>query len=185
MKKIAIAALLSSIVAAPAFAADEGFYAGINLGRTNSNVSVLGVATSKNATVGGVLAGYQFTKNWAVEAEYTGAGKFSTTPAALSGKTDALSLSAVGIWPMSDAFSLYGKLGVARTTTTATSVPFGVVSGKNRTDLTYGLGLQYNVTPAVGIRAGYDRYNSEFTGPAVISGKFSSNKWSVGAVFKF
>jgi len=32
MKKIAAVVLLSAVVAAPAFAADEGFYAGVTLG---------------------------------------------------------------------------------------------------------------------------------------------------------
>ncbi|MBI3222350.1 MAG: porin family protein [Nitrosomonadales bacterium] len=183
MKKFAAVVLLS-VVATPVFAADEGFYAGINVGRTTSNITVVGAAVDDKANVAGILAGYQYNKNLAVEVEYTGAGKFNTTPAALTGKTDALSLSAVGILPMSEAFSVYGKLGVARTSTTASSTPVGV-TGKSRTGLTYGLGLQYNVTPAVGIRAGYDRYDSEITGTGVVAGKFSNNKWSVGAVFKF
>lgn len=183
MKKIAAVVLLSTVVASPVFAAEEGFYAGFNVGRTTSNLSVVGVATANKATVAGILAGYQYNKNLAVEVEYTGVGKVSA-PGALTGKSDALSLSAVGIMPMSDAFSVYGKLGLARTTTTATSIP-AAVTGKTRTGLTYGLGLQYNVTPAVGIRAGYDRYDAEVTGAGVIGGKFSNNKWSVGAVFKF
>lgn len=181
MKKIAAVVLLSTVVATPVFAADEGFYAGFNVGRTTSNVTVTGAATANKATVAGILAGYQYNKNLAIEVEYTGAGKFNS-PGNLTGKTDALSLSAVGIMPMSDAFSVYGKLGLARTTTTATAA---AATGKSRTGLTYGLGLQYNVTPAVGIRAGYDRYDSEITGAGVTGGKFSNNKWSVGAVFKF
>lgn len=184
MKKIIAATLLASCVAGPAFGAGEGFYAGINVGRTSTNITSNLPINTKSTEIG-VLAGYQFDKNWAVEAEYTGAGKFVTTPANLNGKVNALSLSAVGTWSMSDTFALYGKLGLARTSTSVSSVPAGSVLGKNRTGLNFGLGLQYNVTPTIGIRAGYDRYDAEIAGPAVTGSKFSNNKWSVGTIFKF
>lgn len=194
MKKIAAVLLLSAAVAAPAFAADNGFYAGVTLGRSRTNTLVSGATMTKsNDTVGGVLAGYQFTRNWGAEAFYTGAGKYSATgnvgamTLTGSGKADSFGAVAVGTVPLSDAFSLYGKLGVARTKTSAigTIVGLGSISiGATRSTATYGLGGQYNATPAVGVRFGWDRYGATHD---VVGTKFdfNTNVYSLGAVFKF
>lgn len=180
MKKIATALLLSTVVAAPAFAADEGFYAGVTLGSARVGVpAAFGGATKNSDTVYGILGGYQFNKNWAAELEYTGAGKFTT--ATSTGKADAFGVTAVGTLPMSDTFSLYGKLGFAQVTGKAN----GAAANANRTSATYGLGLQYNVTPAVGIRAGWDRFGAAAKTAAGATQNYNSNVYSVGAVFKF
>lgn len=186
MKKIAAALLLSTAVAAPVFAADNGFYAGVTLGRSNTGTIVPGtVMTKSKDTVLGVLGGYQFTKNLGAEAFYTGAGKFAGTNAGTpgSGKTDAYGIDAVGTMPLSGAFSLYGKLGYARAKTSASSAPAGL-TGATRSAVTYGLGGVYNVNQSVGIRFGWDRYGAAVNNAAVKS-NFNSNVYSLGAVFKF
>lgn len=187
MKKIAIAALLSSFVAAPAFAADDGFYAGVTLGRSSTgNIAANTAMTKSTNTVAGILAGYQFTKNWGAEAFYTGSGKFSATTGAvkLTGKSDTWGVNAVGTLPLSDAFSLYGKLGVASTKTTVSSVPLSNAAGASRSTATIGLGAIYNVTPAIGMRFGWDRYGASVVA-APVTNKFNTDVWSLGAVFKF
>jgi OOP family OmpA-OmpF porin len=181
MKKIVIAALLSAITAAPAFAADEGFYAGVTLGQARTNAFSGAALTKSNDTVYGILGGYQITKNWGAEAFYTGAGKWATTTA--SGKADTYGINAVGTLPLSDAFSLYGKLGYASTKSTASSAPAGI-TGATRNAATYGLGGVYNVTPAVGIRFGWDRYAASVVNTGVTS-NYNSNVYSLGAVVKF
>lgn len=178
MKKIAIAALLSAIVAAPAFAADEGFYAGVTLGQARTNAFAGAALTKSNDTVYGILGGYQFTKNWGAEAFYTGAGKWAT--AAASGKADTYGINAVGTVPLSDAFSLYGKLGYATTKSTASGAG---VTGAKRNAATYGLGGVYNVTPAIGIRFGWDRYAAAVNTGA--TSNYNSNVYSLAGVFKF
>lgn len=179
MKKIAAALLLSSVVAAPAFAADNGVYAGVTLGRSHTGTPSGTALTKSSDTVYGFLAGYQFDQNWGVEAAYGGAGKFAT--ATNSGKADALSVVAIGTMPMSDTLSLYGKLGYA---STKTSISGGGATGATRGAATYGLGLQYNVSPAVGIRFGWDRYGAAVNSGGVKS-NFNANVVGVGAVMKF
>ena len=181
MKKIAAALLLSSAVAAPAFAADEGFYAGLNLGRASVSTPSGTVLTKKNDTVYGVIAGYQFNQNWGVEAQYTGAGKFATTT--FSGKADTLSVAAIGTMPVSDTVSLYGKLGFASTKSKVSGTGY---TGASRSAATYGLGVQYNATPAVGIRFGWDRFGATITDTAVgAKHNFNSDVVGVAAVVKF
>jgi len=189
MKKIAIAALLSTFVAGNAAAADSS-YAGISLGRSSASATSNAVLTKSTDTVAGILVGYQFNRNWGIEAQYTGLGKFAgthTAPAAtFSGKTDALSLTALGILPVSDRFSIYGKLGIARAKTSASSVP-AQLTGATRSAGTYGLGAQFNVNGSVGIRIGWDRYGIATTSGTTLGVKENSNVnvYSLGAVFLF
>jgi OOP family OmpA-OmpF porin len=180
MKKIATALLLSSAVAAPAFAADNGFYAGLNLGRSSVSTPSGVVLTKKNDTVYGVIGGYQFNQNWGVEAQYTGAGKIPTTT--FSGKADTFSVAAIGTMPVSDTFSLYGKLGYA---STKSKVSGAGVTGATRGAATYSLGVQYNATPDVGIRFGWDRYGATINDAAGAKHNFNSNVVGVAAVVKF
>lgn len=183
MKKIAAVVLLSAVVAAPAFAADEGFYAGVTLGNGKPNVTpVTGNALSKSSEfIYGGLVGYQYNKNLAVEAQFTGAGK-ATDVAGNTTKADAFSLTAVGLLPLNDSFELLGKLGVASAKTTSSGLATNV--GTNRTGLTYGIGAQYNVTPNLGLRLVWDRYGVATTN-AGIKTNANANVMTVGAVYKF
>jgi OOP family OmpA-OmpF porin len=181
MKKIA-AVLLSAVISAPAFAADEGFYAGITLGNGKPNVAPTAQALSKSSNfIYGGLAGYQYNKNLAVEAQFTGAGK-ATDIAGNTVKADALSLTAVGLLPLSDSFELLGKLGVASAKTTSSAGATNL--GASRTGLTYGLGAQYNVTQNLGIRLVWDRY-AVATVNAGVKTNANANVMTVGAVYKF
>jgi OOP family OmpA-OmpF porin len=185
MKKIATALLLSTVVAAPAFAADSGWYAGVTLGSARISVpAVLGVSTKNSDTVYGVVGGYQFDKNWAAELEYTGAGKFATATG--SGKADAFGVTAVGTLPLSDSFGLYGKLGFAQVSgkATGTGANGAALSNANRTAATYGLGVKYNATQNVDVRFGWDRFGAA-ANSAGVKQNYNSNVYSVAAVYKF
>lgn len=182
MKKIAAAVLLSAVVAAPAFAADEGFYAGITLGNGKPGVTPTALAVSKSSNfIYGGLAGYQYNKNLAVEVQFTGAGK-ATDVAGNTTKADALSLAAVGLLPLNDSFELLGKLGVASTKTSSSAGATNL--GASRTGLTYGIGAQYNVTQNLGLRLVWDRY-AVATSNAGVKSNANANVMTVGAVYKF
>lgn len=187
MKKIIAALLLSTAVAAPVFAAEAGPYAGVTLGRSSTgSIAANTTMTKSTDTVVGVLGGYQLTRNWGVEAQYTGAGKFAATTGAinLTGKADTFAVAAIGTLPLSDTFSLYGKLGFASTKISLSSVPASNATGASRSAATSGLGAQYNATPIVGVRFGWDRYGSGIN-VGGITNKFHSDVYSLGAVFKF
>lgn len=189
MKKIAVVLLFSTVVVAPAFAADNGLYAGVTLGRSKTGNPYPGTSMTKSTdTVMGVLGGYQFTRNFGAEVFFTGAGKFAATGGggSGSGKTDVWGIDAVGTLPLSDAFSLYGKLGYASAKTSASSVPAGL-TGATRSAATYGLGGVYNLNQSIGIRLGWDHYAAATAGGNVAGAKdnFNSDVYSLGAVFKF
>jgi OOP family OmpA-OmpF porin len=183
MKKIAAVVLLATVVAAPAFAADEGFYAGVTLGSGKPNVTpVAGAVLSKTSNfVYGGLLGYQYNKNLATEIGYGGVGK-ATDVAGNTVKGDALSLVAVGTLPLSDGFSLLGKLGVSSAKTTSSGAATNL--GASRTGLTYGIGAQYNVSDNLGLRVSYDRYPVATTNAGVKTNA-NANVMNVGVVYKF
>jgi OOP family OmpA-OmpF porin len=169
MKKLVAVALLSAVVALPVYA-DSGPYAGLKVGGTK--VGFNGLAKSSDAAFGALL-GYQYNSNFAVEGEYTDLGRFSTV--GVTGKSDAWGLSAVGMLPLEDRFSVYGKLGIARTGTSTSAA-----TGLNRTAATYGLGGQYDATPMIGLRLGWERYNVAVTGQNA-----DDDLYSLAAMFKF
>ncbi len=196
MKKIAAAVLLSTAVAAPAFAADSGFYAGVTVGQARLKAPA-GVIFSKSTdTIGGILGGYQFDKNWGAELFYSSTGRFSgTDPTASSinsGRGDVWGINAVGTLPLSDMFSLYGKVGVASVKTKASGYVIATgaptaLSGATHSTMTGGLGVLFNVTPAIGIRLGWERYRGAVTGSSTAGAKsdFDVDAWTVGGVFRF
>jgi OOP family OmpA-OmpF porin len=181
MKKIVAAVLLSAIVA-PAFAADQGIYAGITLGSGKPGVTPGAAALSKNSNaIFGGLVGYQYNKNLAAEVQFTGIGK-ATDVAGNTVKGDAFSVSAVGFLPLSDSFELYGKLGLASTKTTASAGATNL--GTTRSGVTYGIGAQYNVNQNIGVRLGWDRYGVATTA-AGLKSNGNSDVMTVAAVYKF
>ena len=171
MKKIAAIALLSAVFAMPASADNSGGYLGLKLGSNHVGFNAL---SKSSDTAYGLLAGYQYNRNFAVEGEYIDLRRF-TTASGITGKSNAWGLSALGIVPLNNSFSLYGKLGAARSDTSTSAA-----TGVQRTAATYGLGGQFNATPMIGVRAGWDRY-----GVGVASQDANDNLYSLAAVFRF
>ena len=134
--------------------------------------------------------GYQFNENYAVEGGYIGSSNETYTATggnlagavSATGKVDGWEVSAVGILPMADQFSLLGKLGVANTHTSATLVgPGGAVSASgNKTALSYGIGAKYDFTASTALRLNVDRFK---TGSS--SSSSYNTLWTLGVAYKF
>lgn len=118
-----------------------------------------------------MFGGYTVNPNFAVELGYTDLGSIVSVI-----DFSTFDVSAVGIYPINDQFSVYGKLGMASTKEEALGV-----SG-TRSAVTFGLGGQFNVNQSVGVRLGWDRHsfgdNTNFT-------EGDSDLVSVAALFKF
>jgi len=178
MKKIAIVALLSSFVAAPAVAADVGPYVGANVGSVNTDYT-----GSNSPTAFTLEGGYQFNKNFALEGQYGDFGNFAPVGSA---KATSLSAAAVGILPFNDQWSGYGKLGVASVDTKISGS--GLAGGNGtytKTGVTYGIGGQFNVNQALGIRFGVDQYKSGGTQGGWVLKDGTLTVVSAGVIYKF
>ena len=177
MKKIALAVLLSTLVAVPAVASD--MYVGVRAGKATTSIDNTPL-TDDSATGYGVFGGYSFSPMFAVEGEYLSMGEVKDS--SISGvESSGFSLSGVGSFPIGEEFSLFGKLGYAKITSKGTGTNAGGTDAKS-SGVTYGLGGQYNVNSSVGIRAGWDKYKLD---DATIGIKGDVSLISVGGVFKF
>lgn len=129
-----------------------GFYIGAEVGQADFG--------SEEDTAFKLIGGYQLHRNVAAEIGY---GMLVD-----KGSTEVTSLEAVavGIFPVMDRLSVIGKLGFAN-----------VDSGSDdSTDLTYGVGVQYDITRNLGARAQWQRYDTDPTEVDLLS---------VGVVYRF
>ena len=178
MKKIAIALLLTASIVTPAIAADmQHMYVGARVGKAKTSIDNQPL-NKDNPTGYGVFIGHMFSPSFALQGEYLRLGEV-TLGIGGGNKSEGYSLSGVGFIPLGgEDFSLFGKLGYAKIESKPTGSSPGVTSKSD--GVTYGFGGQFNVTPMVGIRAGWDKYkldDSAFKGDISLV--------SVGAVFKF
>lgn len=188
-KQLFLIAFSAVFGVASAQAADTGFYVGGSFGQSKVNdfdgsdidaelLSSYGLtsSTSTDDTDTGwkAFAGYRFMKYLAVEGAYTnfGEGTANTTiTAPLVGvvntklEADAWTLSALGILPLGDRFSLFGRVGVnfwnidISATGTGSGGVATVSDSDDGTDWVYGVGVAYNFTKNLSVRGEWERYD--------------------------
>ncbi|HEY1772527.1 MAG TPA: outer membrane beta-barrel protein [Gammaproteobacteria bacterium] len=179
-------------VAGSASAANNGWYVGVDLGQSkydmvNSYVTSLGqglaedglpnnTSESDTATAYGVDVGYQFMRYFAVEGGYvdfgsaTGDVNITLAPpgdAHVSFHAKGETLFAVGILPVSDNFSLFGKLGIlaysqdGAGSVSVESTSQALQSGShNGTTTGIGVGANFDFNSQFGLRLGFTRFHS-------------------------
>jgi len=134
MKKILLAAALSTaFVAAPASAQ---VYIGAGVGIANTDASRFSVK---------VLAGYQHDRHWGIEAAYTDFGSYRGSNA------DALSLALTATLPLDRRWALMAKAGAASNRTR-------VAGSSDHADALVGIGVAYAVNRHFGLRLEYEQY---------------------------
>jgi len=166
-KKIAAATALV-IASSAAFAAQPNtVYAGADVGSTKID------GISGHGTSLGAFVGYNVLPNVAVEAGYRRLASLSYTVPGYSGDIDLnqLSLSAVGALPLSNGFSLLGRLGYSHVE--AETKVFGSRIKESDSGAVVGLGLGYAFTPTLSGRVEYQKPSSD------------SQNVSVGLAYQF
>jgi OOP family OmpA-OmpF porin len=168
-----------------AAAADSGWYGGLSIGQSRANIDDeritsglqgLGLSvtsfTDDDRDVGyKVVGGLKINKNFALEAGYFNLGKFGFTattspPGTLTGdlKYSGFNLDALGILPLFDNFSAFGRIGVQYGQAKDSFAGTGAVAvtdpnpSKRAANYKAGLGVQYDFTDTVGLRAEWERY---------------------------
>lgn len=177
MKKVLIASLLSSLFAAPAFAAVPGPYVALDVQNWNaSSTGPLG-----NPGIGARIgAGYRFTPNWGAEIDYGQSGNSSSVLGA-SYKAEAFQIAATGTYPINDQFDVFAKLGASANKISTSGFN---LSSSSKTDLLWGVGGQFNIDPHWGVRLQYEGLGKG-TGSNPGGTDFSLSTLSLGAVYAF
>ena len=197
-----------------AFAQDTGWYIGgavgqseadINRGELAADLTAAGLTNTgftadEKDTGWKLFGGYKFNKYFAVEGAYVDLGKFSasTTVTAVGGvpiaplgvrasveTKDGLYISAVGIWPVTDKFSVFGKLGVysIKTTLNVSVAGISLNQSDRNEDVTFGVGVGYDFTKNFGVRGEWERFNKVGNKDKTTEGDV--DLLSVGLVYKF
>lgn len=202
-KVFAVALILGATVS-PAMA--DGYYGALDVGQTkagdacNTNglpvgLTLVGAGCKDTATLYRIAGGYQFTPMWGAEVSYGAYGKatMGTAPLFTPGigilstgdwQLSGIQVSGTGTFPLGDAFSLIGKLGIARTDLKFSG---GGLSPQppmtTTTKLAYGIGAQYELTKRVAVRAQYEDLGT--IGDAITTGTSKVTLLSAGVVYKF
>ena len=148
-----------------------------------------------------MFGGYRWANDIALEGSFSTADRYSLRP------FDAATPRGVGLalttspavtsrawnadlytsWSFRKSFSLYGRLGYAQ----SEAVPAYALAAlppsdarRLRDGVNYGVGLRYDVTPALGLRFEYARF-SRFAGEAVAGPLPESDQVQVGMQFRF
>lgn len=212
-KHILAVVLMGTVVVAPAaVAADMGWYLGANAGQSRFDASSgdldstwrsLGFTASSSVddtdTGFKLFAGYKFMKYFAVEGGYVDLGKLtfsSNITAAPAGySTGSVSgdiktkngvfIDAVGIVPVTDAFSVFGRLGAysIKAEFHASGPAGSVDQNETGSDVHYGIGAGYNFTKNIGARLEWERFRN--VGDESKTGEGDVDLWSVGLAYMF
>lgn len=208
MKTIFAAILACSatmVLAQPA--AQSPWYFGVSAGASTSNSPdgdspVTGATTNaytKNNTSTGykIVLGKQLNKNLAVEFGYVDLGKFDvkntvnggTGTLTTTSKHAGVTVMAVGIAPATERLSFMGKIGLMASSSNSDRAPTGSVTGGassatvSEGNLAYGLGVQYDFSKTLSMRAEYDVYAG--LRAAANLDRRDVNLVSIGLVVKF
>ncbi len=186
MKKtiLAFIATAATLGAVTAHAAEPGPYLGIGGVYAKNQYNIANDTTSgdkKSNKVGGkIYGGYQFDKNFAIEAGYTqfGKKKYDYTVGSESGSVEAKAksfyIAGKAAYPINEQFSVFGKLGVGRNKNdvNAYGLAANLNNNGNKTALYAAVGAEYMITPKFGLEVSYERYGKNKTDQGRKNGAF-------------
>ena len=146
---------------------------------TDTVLTALGARNLSSSMSNGISMagglGYAINDNFSVEGGYLNSGKMTYTGTATGATITAdstvttMQVAFLGVAPINDKFSLFGKIGYSWATT-KTSATINAVSSSTSTDKNssgYGFGAMYKFTDQLSLRASYEIYASDLTGVLV------------------
>jgi OOP family OmpA-OmpF porin len=174
-------ASLGALLAAPALAQDTShYYGGVSVGQSKTEVDAAGVTaallpgaavssstTDEKDTAYKLFGGYQFNRNIAIEGGYFNLGEHSFNAIVPGGnfsgrtKVEGLNLDLVGTLPMTERFSVIGRIGAQQAWSKSSfggTAAAASSSKRNDANLKVGLGAQYELSPSMWIRGEIERY---------------------------
>jgi len=182
--------LAGAFAVAPAAAQGVGAYGGLSLGMsTSSDFNDLcdsfgsSVSCTKSPVGYKLFGGYQFNPNFAAEGGYYSTGDFKVSAGGVTAKANATTFfgQAVGIMPVEQSFSIFGKVGMHFWKVKITD-PSGFVGNSSDTgsDVVFGFGGKFAVSRTSAIRVEYEQFKASSGGT-----DFNVNFLSAGYEMKF
>jgi OOP family OmpA-OmpF porin len=205
--KFATMISLSLLVASTGALADDWYVVGevthskTKLDTSTSNAALTaagatGLVTSNGKDSGNQVRlqlGYQVNPNFALEAGYIDFGKASYTSTYSGGvasgtvKAGGIDFAALGILPVTDSFSVFGKVGVVAAQVKSSISATGLTSpGDTKSTVVaplLGLGVSYKISDNTDLRAEYDHVSK--LGKSGKTDKLTSNMLSLGVAYHF
>jgi len=186
MKKQLFAAVISTVLALPLFAQAQNAYVGVNAGSSELKLSGDAGSGSEDKTGYKAYAGYDFTKNFGLEAGYADFGKLKESNAgtSVSMETTAFYLAATGTLPINAQFSAFAKAGVSQNRTKATLSGFGqrFSGSKDKTAAMFGIGAAYHFNQNISAVLEYENFGKTLSEDGV---KLKASLVSIGVRYKF
>jgi opacity protein-like surface antigen len=193
---------------------DAGFYGGIALRQNAQDTSSLNLGQLNSAWTKFVapladetgsrtlfFGGYRWSNDLAVEAAFGTAETYALAP--LGRRGVGLSLTGAGksdtaatrswnadvytSWSFRRSVALYGRLGYVQSEVASGFAPSAFLPGdprRTRDGMNYGVGLRYDVTPALGLRLEYARFG-RFAGETIGGLLPESDQVQFGMQFRF
>lgn len=151
-----------------------------------SGIGVAPIACEEKDSGWKLLAGYKFTRHWSVEGGYAEFGRLREIGAGAQAHVDtsALEASVLGALPITPELSAFGRLGGYRSRAELS----GAAAGKKSTsNLTFGVGVQYDFGRHVGLRGEWQRYQHVKARNDATGAESSSDVsvWSASLVWRF
>ncbi len=137
------------------------------------------------------FGGIRITPTWSLDFGYTGGNRPAAGESSI--QSNAWTFSGTGLLPITRSFSVQGRLGVAVPTTefsvssasgamsSLAAAGFGADASRNRMNMLWGIGGQYEFSPGVGLHLDY---NSRYADDAGYS-RARTDLWSINAVVRF
>jgi OmpA-OmpF porin, OOP family len=192
VKAVALAAALLFSGQAYSQAGDRGWYLGGSIGQAELKDWCEGVTVScdKKDNTWRLFGGYQINPHFAVELGYADLGGTTISGGAVSASADTTAWDLVGIAGIPfGRFSAYGKLGAYRGKLDASSTvaAFGFSStgsaSESTTDVTYGLGVKFDITRSFSVRGEWQRYLN--FGGNKVGGETDVDVFNLGLMVRF
>jgi opacity protein-like surface antigen len=173
-------------VAMPAMAQrfSSGPYVGAAVGHATSSDFCFGAGSpcDDKDVAWRLFGGYQIYRWLGVEVGFNQFGSNSNPAGPNDAKGQAMDVVGVASYAFTPTWSVYGKAGAYRGRLRGSDA-LGNSFNVSNTDVTYGLGLQWNLLEQLSLRAELQRYPKMGGGASGPSTDF--DMWSVGALFRF
>lgn len=204
--------LLALALAAISLPSHAQWYAGGTIGQTkgslgsggqNEQLIGLGFDDASTAfddkdTAYRVYGGYRFHRNFAAEIAYVDLGRFELRSTVVPAGTltnrirsSGVDFSVLGLLPVSERWTVFGRLGVLAARAKASYSGDGSVfindgegeQSKRTSGIVYGVGAMADLTPRLGVRVEYNEYRK--IGDDLTGGEFDARVLSAGVQYRF